>query len=77
MSAVETAWQHMKNEARGLAVQGRSLTADQAQTIVRRIFTDSKVWTMPEQGTLEFWARELIRMVEENTLQLGGRQISR
>ena len=64
MSAVDQAWQRMKEVARTIAAGGRRISLFQAEAIVTRLLQECGASPMPRPDTIEFFARELLAMVE-------------
>ena len=65
MSAIDAVWAHMKITARQYAAQGARPSPSQAQGIVSQLMRENRVSPWPPPGVIEYFASEMISMIEQ------------
>lgn len=72
MSAIDAVWARMKTTAREYAEQGVRPSTIQAQGIVSQLMRENKVSPWPPAGVIEYFASEMISMIDHPE-QVAGR----
>jgi hypothetical protein len=64
ITPIEAVWNQMKASAADYAMRGEHLTRDQAEATVARMLHEARVSPWPPQSVVEFYACELVDMLE-------------
>lgn len=72
MSEIEAVWQRMKVCADECAARGDRLSQSKAESIVHRLMREARVTPWPEPEVMQFFARELILMMQERRASISA-----
>jgi hypothetical protein len=65
MTSIESVWERIKAQANDFADKGAKPSERHAYALITQILREEHVMPWPPEGTIEFYAREMLAMIDQ------------